>query len=229
MFGRFLFSIALLLASHTALAEPIAGRGTWETTLYARDLDADGVPDAYYDSSHGITWLADWNLFGHVDPDLTWRGRMTWADANFWAANLAIGSHDSWRLPTMTGVGGADCIRTACAEMYSLFNITLGNDNMSQSAPWNTGPFANLVRPEGNSFFWYSTGFNYGCGGWRTFQTDGGGDLGALCGELSRAFAVAVADGDVGAPLTVVEPSTNFLLLGAALALLATARRRQPQ
>lgn len=37
-------------------AAAVTGQGTWETTLQARDLDGNGVTDAFYDTSLDITW-----------------------------------------------------------------------------------------------------------------------------------------------------------------------------
>lgn len=44
---------------------------------------------AYYDDVTDVTWLADANA----------AGRMTWADANTWAAGLDINGVTGWRLP----------------------------------------------------------------------------------------------------------------------------------
>ena len=52
--------VSLLVAASTAtFAVAVPGRGTWETTLFARDINGDGVVDAYYDAVNNNTWLAN--------------------------------------------------------------------------------------------------------------------------------------------------------------------------
>ena len=64
-----------------ALLAGIALSGAAQATLMGRDLNGSaGSFEAYYDTDLGITWLADANV----------NGRMTWAAANTWAANLSF-------------------------------------------------------------------------------------------------------------------------------------------
>ena len=58
---RKLIALGLLLSCGVAQSAAVSGQGTWETTLQARDVDANGVVDAYYDTVLDITWLADAN------------------------------------------------------------------------------------------------------------------------------------------------------------------------
>lgn len=53
-----------------------------------------------YDDQLNITWLQDANYArtSGYRPD----GRMTWFEANEWAAGLVYGGLDDWRLPTVT-------------------------------------------------------------------------------------------------------------------------------
>ena len=88
-------------------AAPVSGQGTWETTLQARDLDGNATTiEAYYDTTLDISWVADANLAftSGFDAD----GRMAWADANTWAANLSVNGVTGWRLPTLSPVNGMD-------------------------------------------------------------------------------------------------------------------------
>ncbi len=78
--ARLLCAVALVTAATTAQAAPISGRGTWESTLQARDINGDLTIDASYDTELNITWLANWNA---NDP-------MTWSAANAWAAGLDV-------------------------------------------------------------------------------------------------------------------------------------------
>jgi hypothetical protein len=103
--------------------------------LQPRDLDgnpANGA-EAYYDSVQDITWLADWRQ-GDA-------GGMTWAGSVAWAAALALGGYEDWRLPA---VGLPRCQSFNClnGELGFLWYVVLGN-----SAPHltNRGPFTNMA------------------------------------------------------------------------------------
>ena len=91
-----------LIAPSLIAASLISGAA--HATLIGRDLNGSaGSFEAYYDTDLSITWLANANV------NLT----MTWADANFWAANLSIVdavnniTYDNWRLPTVNPVNGS--------------------------------------------------------------------------------------------------------------------------
>src|SRR5688572_25735584 len=96
-------ALASLAAAFTVLgaqAVPIAGQGTWETTLQARDIDGDGTVDAWYDTALNVTWLADANAgagspFDDGSDPLD--GEMTWANAKDWAAALDVHGVTGWR------------------------------------------------------------------------------------------------------------------------------------
>jgi hypothetical protein len=60
-----------------------------------------------YDNVLNITWLQDANYAKTSGYDTD--GRMNWADANAWAANLSYGGYEDWRLPTMIDTGTAGC------------------------------------------------------------------------------------------------------------------------
>lgn len=97
---------ALLLLS-TALAGSIALPAHAE--LLGRDLNgsADSF-EAYYDTVLDLTWLADANYAQTSGYDAD--GRMTWQEANAWAAGLSftdgVRVYDNWRLPTITPING---------------------------------------------------------------------------------------------------------------------------
>ena len=142
------------LAATFALAAPLAhagaviGQGTWQSTLQARDINGDGITDAFYDITLNISWLADGNAGAGSGYDATFGGGlMTWGEANAWAANLNVFGVTGWRLPTMidTGApgcdlsfgGGTDCgynVQTVSADGLTVFSewahlyyVTLGN------------------------------------------------------------------------------------------------------
>ncbi len=88
-------------AAHAALAAQAA--------LQGRDLNGSpGSFEAYYDPALNVTWLADANYAKTSGYDAD--GKMTWADANTWAANLSftdgVKTYDNWRLPTVKPVNG---------------------------------------------------------------------------------------------------------------------------
>jgi hypothetical protein len=84
-----LLASAALAAAGLVAAAPVAGAGTWETTLQARDLDGDGGADAYYDTTLDISWLADAAFVGQVSFD----------DAAAWAGSQNV---DPWSGQTAT-------------------------------------------------------------------------------------------------------------------------------
>lgn len=129
-------------------AAPVSGQGTWESTLQARDLNGDGIRDAFYDTALNITWLADANANlanANLVPNVYVGGNMTWGAAVSWADNLSIGGYSNWRLPKFTDTGspgcqfsfsgGTDCGynvqtvsgSTVYSEMAHLYFVTLGN------------------------------------------------------------------------------------------------------
>ena len=140
-----------------AQATPVSGQGTWETTLQARDINGDGVADAFYDTVLNVTWLADANAAaGGVfdNGDRITDGQMTWPNAKTWAAELNVYGLTGWRLPTIIDTGipgcgdygyvGTDCgfnVKTISAdgltvysELAHLFFTTLGNSSSCDAA-----------------------------------------------------------------------------------------------
>ena len=140
----------MLLPFSAAHAGPVAGQGTWQSTLQPRDINGDGTVDAFYDTVLKVTWLADANAGagstfdnGFFSPT---DGEMTWANAKAWAANLNVFGTTGWRLPTMIDTGapgcdaaysGTDCGynvqtisadgQTVYSELAHLYHVTLGN------------------------------------------------------------------------------------------------------
>ena len=83
--------------------------GPTHAALVGRDLNGSaGTFEAYYDTVLDVTWLADANFAQTSGYDAD--GRMTWQEANAWAANLSFtnGSkvYDNWRLPTVMPING---------------------------------------------------------------------------------------------------------------------------
>ncbi|MEJ2687198.1 MAG: hypothetical protein P8124_08300, partial [Gammaproteobacteria bacterium] len=65
---------------------------------------------AYYDTATNLTWLSNADAgYGSVydSADGTTDGKMTWANANAWAASLHVGGVTGWRLPDVSPINGA--------------------------------------------------------------------------------------------------------------------------
>lgn len=251
---------ALVVGSAAATAGPVSGQGTWETTLQARDIDGNpvalGDPNAafFYDTVLNVTWLRDFNAgagSAFDDGASTTDGRMTWPNANAWAAALTVGVFTGWRLPTIidsrapgcnwSDAGGTDCgynVQTEDGGAYSewahLWYLTLGNlaycppGNTTCTGPgvpqpgWGLTNTAYFQKMQSGGY-WSGTAYAPGpaFGAWYFGTVDGS----QVHGDQSlQGFAVAVRPGDVFAG-AVPEPSTVALLL-AALGALTLARRR---
>lgn len=214
--------------------------------LQARDFDHDGRIDAYYDTTHQLTWLADANAAAGTVWDNGSSGidgRMTLNAANAWAASLSVAGITGWRLPTLVDLGtpgcnagynGTDCgynVDTAGSEMAAMFHLVLGNlsayDTAGNARPgvsgidWglvHTGPFSGLQ----NDAYWLGTPYpSHGSpSGWSFFTTTGRQMPFASAAEM---HGWAVLDGDA-AP--VPEPAMALLMLGGVAALIGLRRSR---
>lgn len=148
---QYVVAIAVVVTAHSVQAGPVAGQGTWETTLQQRDLDGNGVTDAYYDTALGITWLQNANYaateldnarrdaiileVGSVNGHALTRedfqgwvltvpydGNMTWWGATAWAQALVFGGYSDWRLPTMP------LVDPTCSQQISHLPLSQGTD-----------------------------------------------------------------------------------------------------
>lgn len=166
-------TLAVGAAAAADLPGPVSGMGDWERTLQARDLDNDGIVDAYYDSGLNISWLANANAL--ANPDEGFNGQVSFDDAVAWASSLNVAGITGWHLPTINisncstgwgvnfwngeanpahfagaGVGGGVCgynVQTDTSDMAHMFMVTLGNESISgtdNGTLTNTGPFSNL-------------------------------------------------------------------------------------
>jgi len=158
------------LAVPPAQANPIKDRGTWTTTLQPRDIDGDGVVDAYYDTDLHITWAAD--------PTLS--GKNKWQITTQWVAQLDIKGVKGWRLPKFndplalcdySDTGGTNCgykPDPSTSEMAHMFYVTLGDYGAPDSGYGlvNTGPFVSFTP----YVYWTGTQYNDNTGEVWSFQ-----------------------------------------------------------
>lgn len=225
-----LSAVGALAIAGTAYAAPISGQGTWESTLQGRDINGDGVTDAFYDTSLNITWLANANANGLVN----------WSEATSWVSDLVVGNIDDWRLPGTTDVGndgcnykkgggGLDCgflPDPTSSEMAHLYYVTLGNTGVTddQGSPddsiWNTGDFVDMRR----NVYWSNLYMSDPTTGWGFSNYFG--YQGPYAVDY-RGRAYAVHDGDV-AVSAVPEPASAWLMLCglAALGTIVTKKRK---
>lgn len=245
---RTILGTAFIVAASVAVAGPVAGQGTWEATLQARDLDRDGVVDAYYDTTLNISWLASANVAGPLDFN----------SAVAWATGLDVAGVTGWHLPTIhidscaEGYGptfwngGGTCgynVQAATSDMASMNLVTLGNPSysgftdtygngpgVSGNLLENSGPFNNLEALG----YWFSrdysidpyTGLPSASEAWRYSFHAGRQDS---LDKSATLFAWAVHDGDVGQTVAAIPEPQTYALMLVGLAVLAPLARRRRQ
>ena len=192
--------------------------------LEPRDLNGDGIVDAYYDPAQNLSFTADADLpatQGRFE-DPAQPGQLDRASALSWAAALDLYGVTGWRLPRVTAF---DCqIDSGTGQPYYCAPTASELSLLPSFADFrNLGDFywlASLVPQYGAVIDGgHYTTFNVaGVGGPPGFGNDTT-DEGSL---LLRAWAVR--DGDLADP--VPEPQTWALLLGGLAALGWRARRR---
>lgn len=199
-------AMVLVAVAGSAHAAALPGHGTWETTLQPRDLDGNGLTDAFYDTDLHITWLRDGNAM---------KGRTGWDAAISWADNFSFGGYSDWRLPK-----GDYCYLYNCTsvEMGYLWYPELGNKAGEYLS--NTGGFD--FQHQIDYDYWESTehpsipvaacSFNMFVG----IQHCSGG-------KTNQLYAIVVRDGDVAA---VPEPETFAIALAGLVGLNVLSRRK---
>lgn len=194
---------------------------------------------AVYDTDLDITWLADANggAGSAFDDGLSATdGRMTWANANAWAASLTVGGFTDWRLPTTIQPDSSCAVQGSLpgfpiishgndctgSEMGHLFYIELGG---TAGTPITTsggsiGPFTNVQL---STSYWSSTEYapdptNVA---W-AFIFNGNQGPGH---KVNDVYAWGVRSGDVsGTP--VPEPSALILLGSGLVGLIGFGRKK---
>ncbi len=237
------FSVAICWIPYSTFAGPVAGTGTWESTLRARDLDGNQLTvEGYFDTVLNVTWLANANYAG---------GAMTWTEANTWVASLNMGGIGGWRLPRVTDTGapgcnssygGSDCgynVQTMdgsqiFSEAAVMYYLTLGNlawydtagiGVIPGSGLVNTGAFVG-IQNDASVYYWLSGGgteprLDRSDHEW-VFEFAGGTQ--GLADEAVERYVWALHDGDVGA--SVIPVPGTLLLVSLGLLFLAMFRGR---
>ena len=193
-----------------------------------------------YDTTRDITWLADMNYAktqfdatGGAQGDVD--GRMSWASATAWAANLVFGGYSDWRLPTLkpadaSCTGGSNVgVGYNCTggELSGLFVTDLGYNNNGSgliTSDDTAEQIANLALFSNVQSLGYWSGTEYApsqFAAWNFGTSDGFQNRG---NKINVLYAVAVRTGDVTA--SVPEPQTLALVL-LALGATVMARRRR--
>ena len=212
------------------------------TTASATLIDRGG--GLIYDTVLDVTWLQDANYGAGSGYDDGF-GRMTWASAMYWAADLDYFDSvrgvtwSDWRLPTLSPVDGiafdySDSNDGTSDEGYALqgvgwgtthelghlYYVSLNNErDVFSTMPGNYGPFLNVQE-----FIYWEDRIYEG-----PFVTDWAWyfnmDRGLQDGGSQDFFwyAWALRDGDVA---SVPEPTT-LALFGIGLAGMGLARRRE--
>lgn len=204
-------------------------------TLHARDLNSDGVADAYFDSVLNISWLADADYahtsgyaftpssafegYHHITGE--WMG-MSLPTALTWVGTLDIHGVTGWRLPSIRQTcepADPNIPYLLCShdgELMSLFSRLAGSAGPFTNLPPATTPEAAFYQ-YGNSVLCTLPIHSIYC---MAAERPFGGLL--LTSEYAYGMASwAVRDGDVS---PVPEPTTTGLLLAG---LAAIYRRRQ--
>ena len=227
----------------TLQARDLDGDRATIEAYYDTDRNITWLADANYAYTSGYTSAAN----GGVDFDASMNpdtkvinGMMGWHAAQNWVSHLNIHGVTGWYLPKTVDTSAPSCPVFGYADMLfcggnpdsskselaHMYFVTLGNKprfNLpfdDDSGLTNTGPFSNLVPAP----YWFGLevdGTN-GHDAW-SFFSDSGGHI--MRAKDNPAIAWAIHAGDVGAP--VPEPQTgSLMLMGLAVALVATRRRR---
>ena len=198
-----------------------------------------------YDNTLNITWLQDANYAKTSNHDSD--GKMSWAAANSWAANLVYGGYNDWRLAVNTPVGadwnydyatdgstdsGYNIINPH-SELGYMYHVNLGlksayspsGDGQTDYGVHGDGSSGGqldvgLVRNLQSFVYWSGTTYAYPDSAW-IFRTDFGNQNGAYLHYRSQPvefYAWAVRPGDVAA-----EQDGNDVPEPASLALFGIA------
>lgn len=176
---------------------------------------------AFYDSVLEITWLADADAArgsefddGSNDQD----GRLSWASAMSWAANLEVAGFDAWQLPSMdldgdgTVVDCSGASAAACLDNQYGYHFYESDIDSQNPAPFSSVQTTNYwsSTEDGSNAWLFDFTFNDGS----QFPTS----------KTFKAAAWAIHPGDVG---VVPLPAAAWLMVAAIGVLLGIGTRRR--
>lgn len=175
---------------------------------------------AYYDTELGISWLTDANAgagSAYDDGTNNVDGRMSWGNANNWAASLNVAGITGWRLASMD-VNGDDAVvvcssasATDCKDNEYGYHFYQNDINSM---------FPDVFENIQTNNYWSST--DSGGDAWLfDFNYNDGSQL--TSSQNYKAYAWAVYDGDVGA---VPIPAAAWLFGSGLLCLAGVTRRK---
>lgn len=236
--SKFILAATLAACAGAASAIPVSGQGTWETTLQSRDINHDGVADAYYDTTLNITWLADSNVAAtqgfRGEGGYPYRFGVT-NDSNF-IASLDVYGVTGWRLPKVfdtsysTGCSSIGPGRTCTfqadpsrSEFGSLFFNTLGNTVGSWS---NTGNFLNV---ENGAAYYFGGNYTGPLDGSYSSVMSFNNGRQTISVESYSLYGWAVRDGDIALASPAPEPETYAMMLLGLAGIGAWAKRKKRQ
>ena len=191
-----------------------------------------------YDSAQNLTWMSDLHYAATSGYDAD--NRMTWVEAQAWAAGLVYGGFDDWRLPELNpadatcsayiypdgGWGpqpwGYNCSQ---GEMSRLFVIELGKDYHDLVVD-TAEQLANRALFTGYGPLVYWSGTSYAPDPTQAWAYNPGTVFQRMGVKTYEMMVMAVRDGDVVTP--VPEPASLALVM-LGLGATALTKRRQPR
>ena len=182
-----------------------------------------------YDDVLNITWLQDANYAQTSGYDAD--GKMNWANANAWAAQLEYAGYDDWRLPSAGSTPTAG-YNVTTGEMGHMLYSNLGNllflDDLgfaqsgfvtnSSFTDGNSGASVSIVNIQ-NYPYWLAEDAPAWADAWVFYANTG---YQSTNNPPHKYYNWAVRDGDVS---TVPVPAAAWLF-GSALAGLLVARSK---
>lgn len=176
-----------------------------------------------YDSVLKITWLQDANYAQTSGYDAD--GKMTWADANTWAAQLVYQGYSDWRLTSVGNAPASGYISTG--ELGYMFYNNLGN--LANTSILGNVSFTDATPGGGTeSFLNVQSWIYWNAEGYAPITTsawafDARIGFQGYGNKPNVWYSWAVRDGDVS---SVPVPATLWLMGSGLLGLIGVARRK---
>lgn len=154
--------------------------GDWSSSLQARDINGDGVVDAYYDTSLDVTWLANLTASAGSAGDLVWTNDTT----PYVSTDPAEPFRSGLAIPyTYTGPGGA----------YTKYAYADGLMTHANAVSW-----AAALDVYGVKGWRLPSAMDIGSPGCVAGEADCGGNLDLTRSELAHLFYVTLGNSASG-------------------------------